>query len=369
MDYNSDRGYDDSYHHHVHDEQLPPSDFEVETFDDRRNGGAAVDTGEIQMKHSVDHRHSSSSMSSPGKLFVGGVSWETTAETFANYFGKFGEVVDSVIMTDRITGNPRGFGFVTFADSAVAEKVLEEDHVIDDRKVDLKRTLPRGDKDTDIKAVSKTRKIFVGGLPPLLEEDELKNYFCVYGDIIEHQIMYDHHTGRSRGFGFVTFQTEDSVDRLFSDGKVHELGDKQVEIKRAEPKRTGRDNSFRSYGASGKYDQEDSYSGKANEDYSMYSGYGGYGGYGAYAGNSMVNPAGFYGYGGGYGYGYGYGGQMFNMGYGAGGYSHMGSGYGVAAAAAYGGGKSHGNGNNGSSSGKGNGTNGSGPDRYHPYQK
>lgn len=59
------------------------------------------------------------------------------SETFANYFGKFGEVVDSVIMTDRITGNPRGFGFVTFADSAVAEKVLEEDHVIDDRKVDM----------------------------------------------------------------------------------------------------------------------------------------------------------------------------------------------------------------------------------------
>lgn len=67
MDYNSDRGYDDSYHRHLQDEQLlPPSDYEVETFDDRRNGGAAVDTGGMQMKHSVEHRHSSSSMSSPG---------------------------------------------------------------------------------------------------------------------------------------------------------------------------------------------------------------------------------------------------------------------------------------------------------------
>ncbi|CAA7029532.1 unnamed protein product, partial [Microthlaspi erraticum] len=244
MDYSSDRGYDDSYRRDIQDEQLPPQDYEVETVDDRRSGG-------MQMKQSVEHRHSSSSMSSPGKLFVGGVSWETTEEKFADYFGKFGEVVDSVIMTDRMTGKPRGFGFVTFADSAVAEKVLEEDHVIDDRKVDLKRTVPRGDRDNDIKAVSKTRKIFVGGLPPFLEQDELKKYFCVYGDIAEHQIMYDHHSGRSRGFGFVTFETEDSVDRLFSDGKVHELGDKQVEIKRAEPKRTGRDNSFR-----GKYDQE-----------------------------------------------------------------------------------------------------------------
>lgn len=44
--------------------------------------------------------------------------------------------MDSVIMRDRMTGKPRGFGFVTFADSAVAEKVLEEEeHVIDDRKV------------------------------------------------------------------------------------------------------------------------------------------------------------------------------------------------------------------------------------------
>lgn len=66
MDYNSDRGYDDSYHHHVQNEQLPPSDYEVETFDDQRNCGAAVDTGGIQMKHSVEHRHSSSSMSSAG---------------------------------------------------------------------------------------------------------------------------------------------------------------------------------------------------------------------------------------------------------------------------------------------------------------
>lgn len=39
----------------------------------------------------------------------------------------------------------------------------------------MKRTVPRGDRDTDIKAVSKTRKIFVGGLPPLLEEG--KSFF------------------------------------------------------------------------------------------------------------------------------------------------------------------------------------------------
>ncbi|CAF2257874.1 unnamed protein product [Brassica napus] len=111
--------------------------------------------------------------------------------------------------------------------------------------------------------------------------DELKNYFCVNGDIIENQFMYDHHTGKSRGFGFVTYLTEDSVDKLFSDEKTLTMA-QSVDIKRAEPKKTGGDNSFSSYGASGKYDQEDCYGGKENGDNIMYSGNGDYIGFGAY---------------------------------------------------------------------------------------
>lgn len=57
------------------------------------------------------------------------------AESFANYFSKYGEIIDSVIMIDKHSGRPRGFGFVTFADPAVADTVLEEDHVLDGRAV------------------------------------------------------------------------------------------------------------------------------------------------------------------------------------------------------------------------------------------
>ena len=70
-----------------------------------------------------------------GKLFIGGISWDTDEERLKEYFGKFGEVIEAVIMRDRATGRARGFGFVVFADPAVAERVIMDKHTIDGRTV------------------------------------------------------------------------------------------------------------------------------------------------------------------------------------------------------------------------------------------
>ncbi|KDP40755.1 hypothetical protein JCGZ_24754 [Jatropha curcas] len=353
----------------------------------------------IGRKQSLNHHNrdsTSSSSSSAGKLFVGGVSWETSEETFTNYFSKYGEITDSVIMTDRHSGRPRGFGFVTFADPAAADRVLEESHVIDGRAVEVKRTVPR--EDMEVKGVVRAKKIFVGGIPPALSEDDLRDYFSVYGNIIEHQIMLDHKTGRSRGFGFVTFETEDSVEQIFSEGKTHELGGKQVEIKKAVPKRGGGDygsavkphtgfsDGAGGYGAG--HNSGAMYGGKMSRGYGGYGGYGNYNGYGGYGGYGSSN--GFYGGYGAYGYGFGFGGPMMfaNGGYGGNGYGPL-SGY--VASAGYGSGRGYGrsndsssfgngkgygsggavNGGHGSSKGYGSSENGSGAvtTRYHPYQK
>ncbi|KAI3671644.1 hypothetical protein L1987_87384 [Smallanthus sonchifolius] len=310
---------------------------------------AVDDSGEGNgIRHSIND---SSRDASAGKLFVGGIAWETSEESFSNYFSNYGNLTDSVIMMDKITGRPRGFGFVTFASPADADKVLEQDHVIDGRPVEVKRTVPRENAQGS-RGVSRTKKIFVGGIPLTLTEDELREYFSNYGDIVEHQIMLDHVTGRSRGFGFVTFDSEEAVDKIFADGQIHELGGKQVEIKRAEPKRGG-DFSYvnrsrhgggsKSYG--GGFGRGSGYGGgyggkvdRAYDDYgSGYAGYDGFGG-GGYGGGS----AGFYGGYGGYGYGYGFGGPMY------GGAGYAGAGYGgYGGAAGYGGGRGYGSGSGG----------------------
>lgn len=70
-----------------------------------------------------------------GKLFIGGISWDTNEERLKEYFSTYGEVLEAVIMKDRTTGRARGFGFIVFADPAVADRVIKEKHNIDGRMV------------------------------------------------------------------------------------------------------------------------------------------------------------------------------------------------------------------------------------------
>jgi len=57
------------------------------------------------------------------KVFLGGLSKEVTKELIDEYFSQFGEVVDSVVMVDS-QGISRGFGFVTFQDSASVDELM-----------------------------------------------------------------------------------------------------------------------------------------------------------------------------------------------------------------------------------------------------
>ncbi|KAG2297176.1 hypothetical protein Bca52824_043845 [Brassica carinata] len=81
----------------------------------------------------------------------------------------------------------------------------------------------------------RTKKIFVGGLPSSITETEFKNYFDQFGTIADVVVMYDHNTQRPRGFGFITFDSDDAVDRVLHK-TFHELNGKLVEVKRAVPK-------------------------------------------------------------------------------------------------------------------------------------
>ncbi|KAF7840538.1 heterogeneous nuclear ribonucleoprotein 1-like [Senna tora] len=180
----------------------------------------------------------------PGKLFIGGISWDTNEERLRQYFQNFGDVVEAVIMKDRTTGRARGFGFIVFADPSVAERVVMEKHVIDGRTVEAKKAVPRDDQNILNRSngsmhgspgPTRTKKIFVGGLASTVTESDFKKYFDQFGTITDVVVMYDHNTQRPRGFGFITYDSEEAVDRVLYK-TFHELNGKMVEVKRAVPK-------------------------------------------------------------------------------------------------------------------------------------
>ncbi|KAJ8770462.1 hypothetical protein K2173_017953 [Erythroxylum novogranatense] len=180
----------------------------------------------------------------PGKLFIGGISWDTNEDRLKEYFQAFGEVNEAVIMKDRTTGRARGFGFVVFADPGVAERVVMEKHLIDGRNVEAKKAVPRDDQNLLNKNINsiygspghaRTKKIFVGGLAPTVTESDFKKYFDQFGIITDVVVMYDHYTQRPRGFGFITYDSEEAVDRVLLKN-FHELNGKMVEVKLAVPK-------------------------------------------------------------------------------------------------------------------------------------
>jgi RNA recognition motif-containing protein len=58
------------------------------------------------------------------RLFVGNLSFQTTEDDLRDAFGQHGSLTDVKIMTDRMTGRSRGFGFVTFSTQAEGETAI-----------------------------------------------------------------------------------------------------------------------------------------------------------------------------------------------------------------------------------------------------
>jgi len=169
----------------------------------------------------------------PGKMFIGGLSWQTTPESIREYFSSFGDLAEVMVMKDPATRRSRGFGFITFSDPTGVEKVLKYPvHQLDGKIVEPKVAVPRK---TNPKLVMRTKKIFVGGLSATTSLEDIRAYFEQFSHVQDAMLAYDKITNRHRGFGFVTFDNEDVVDKI-CEIHFHEINGKMVESKKALPK-------------------------------------------------------------------------------------------------------------------------------------
>uniref|UniRef100_A0A8C2QJV5 RRM domain-containing protein n=1 Tax=Cricetulus griseus TaxID=10029 RepID=A0A8C2QJV5_CRIGR len=236
------------------------------------------------------------------KLFIGGLSFETTDDSLSEHFEKWGPLTDCVVMRDPQTKRSRGFGFVDAA-------LCAQSHKFDGRVVEPKRAVSR---EGSVKPGTHltVKKIFVGGIKEDTEEYNLRDYFEKYGKIETIE----------RGFAFVTFDDHDKVDKIVVQ-KYHTINGHNC----GSGNFTGCEGNFGGgggdFGHGGNFGGRGGYSGGGGGIRGSYGGGdGGYNGFGGDGGNYGGRPG--YSSSGGYGGGGpGYGNQGGGYGGGGGGYN------------------------------------------------
>ncbi|CAF4557275.1 unnamed protein product [Rotaria socialis] len=207
------------------------------------------------------------------KLFVGGLTWDTTQEDLREYFSSFGNVLDCSIKHDPSTGRSRGFAFLVFDSKDIVERILSQnDHFVKGRRVDPKpahRRLNAANNQMNnitnnnvssqsslygvgptsavpytnmmmgagasANPYSNNRKVFIGGLDPSFPDTKLREYFSKFGQIDEIDLPYDKEKNERRPFCFISFQTEQAAQEVLRLQR-HTIGDISVDVKRAKPK-------------------------------------------------------------------------------------------------------------------------------------
>ncbi|XP_025905679.1 heterogeneous nuclear ribonucleoprotein A1, partial [Nothoprocta perdicaria] len=166
------------------------------------------------------------------KLFIGGLSFETTDESLRSHFEQWGTLTDCVVMRDPNTKRSRGFGFVTYSSVEEVDGAMNaRPHKVDGRVVEPKRAVSREDSQRPGAHLT-VKKIFVGGIKEDTEEHHLRDYFGQYGKIEVVEIMTDRGSGKKRGFAFVTFDDHDSVDKIVIQ-KYHTVNGHNCEVRKA----------------------------------------------------------------------------------------------------------------------------------------
>ena len=78
-------------------------------------------------------------------------------------------------------------------------------------------------------------KVYVGNLPFSVSEDKLKELFSAYGEIEETSVIKDKFSGRSKGFGFVTFKNDEDAKKAISELNEKDVEGRNLKVNEAKP--------------------------------------------------------------------------------------------------------------------------------------
>lgn len=164
------------------------------------------------------------------KLFVSMLDPEVRSHDLHAYFESLNcRVINASVVLVRDQG--KGLGFVNFKDGTDVQHALSfAKHEIFGSPIYVKEPTINSDPNKC--------KVFIGGLESSIDTPDLKKFFSAYGNVKDSIVCMDKHLRTSRGFGFITFATEEERQLAIEAQPIY-IRDKKVEIKLALPKEEG----------------------------------------------------------------------------------------------------------------------------------
>jgi len=181
-----------------------------------------------------------------GNVFIKNLDKTIDNKAMYDTFSAFGSILSCKVATDE-TGQSKGYGFVHFDTEEAANNSIDRVNgmLLNEKKVYVGRFIPRKEREKELGEKAKLyTNVYVKNFGDELSDESLLQMFEPFGKVTSHRVMIK--DGKSRGFGFVAFESADAAEdavkaldgKKLNDEKILYVGraqkkfERQMELKR-----------------------------------------------------------------------------------------------------------------------------------------
>ncbi|XP_069007962.1 polyadenylate-binding protein 4 [Embiotoca jacksoni] len=171
-----------------------------------------------------------------GNVFIKNLDKSIDNKALYDTFSAFGNILSCKVVCDE--NGSKGYAFVHFETQDAADRAIEKMNgmLLNDRKVFVGRFKSRKEREAELGAKAKEfTNVYIKNFGDDMDDSRLKELFDKYGKTLSVKVMMDP-TGKSRGFGFVSYEKHEDANKAVEDMNGTELNGKTVFVGRAQKK-------------------------------------------------------------------------------------------------------------------------------------
>uniref|UniRef100_A0A8C5CWC1 Polyadenylate-binding protein n=1 Tax=Gadus morhua TaxID=8049 RepID=A0A8C5CWC1_GADMO len=171
-----------------------------------------------------------------GNIFIKNLDKSIDNKALYDTFSAFGNILSCKVVCDE--NGSKGYGFVHFETQEAAERAIEKMNgmLLNDRKVFVGRFKSRKEREQELGARAREfTNVYIKNFGEDMDDEKLREFFGRYGTAMSIRVMTDN-SGKSRGFGFVSFEHHEDAQKAVDEMNGKELNGKLIYVGRAQKK-------------------------------------------------------------------------------------------------------------------------------------